>query len=76
MAQARPSDCPASRDAASGCASGHATVTIVDTSWGIPGLGPEGTIALGSMAVAAATMTIVAWRLLFPARTRRRVSPR
>jgi hypothetical protein len=43
-------------------------IIVIDQSWGVPGLGTEGTIALGTMAIAAVAMTIFASRALLPAR--------
>ncbi len=45
---------------------GHGVVTVIDTNWGVPGLGLDGTIGLGAMAIAAATVTLLAWRTLTP----------
>lgn len=39
-------------------------ITVIDHSWGLPGLGPDGTIALGAMTIAAATVSAIAWRTL------------
>jgi hypothetical protein len=50
---------------------GQNAITVIDDSWGVPGLGTEGTIALGGMAIAAATVTIIAWRALTPMRPAR-----
>ena len=55
-----------------GCAAprrdGHETITVVDTSWGVPGLGTEGTLAVAGMALSAAVVSVVAWRALAPGR--------
>lgn len=48
---------------------GHGAITVIDTSWGVPGLGLDGTIALGAMAIAAATVSLLAWRALSPVRS-------
>lgn len=42
----------------------HDAITVIDHSWGLPGLGPDGTIALGAMTIAAATVSTIAWRAL------------
>lgn len=42
----------------------HDAITVIDHSWGLPGLGPDGTIALGAMTIAAATVSAIAWRAL------------
>ncbi len=51
---------------------GQGAITVIDDSWGVPGLGTDGTLALGGMAIAAATVTIIAWRALTPMRPARR----
>jgi len=61
----------ASIDAVANCA-GHGTITVIDTSWGVPGLGADGTVALGGMAIAAAMATLLAWRKLQPVKPARR----
>lgn len=60
-----------------GCAIGPAAmgreaITVIDQSWGLPWLGPDGTLALGAMAIAAATITTIAWRVIAPAAAPRR----
>ncbi len=52
--------------------SGQESITVIDDSWGVPGLGTDGTLALGGMAIAAATVTIIAWRALTPPKLVRR----
>jgi hypothetical protein len=75
----KASGCPVTHKAADSATSnawidgsGQTSVTIIDHSWGVPGLGTDGTLALGGMAIAAATVTIVAWRALTPAKLVRR----
>lgn len=51
-------------------ADGQGAIVVIDHSWGLPGLGPDGTLALGAMAIAAATVSTIAWRALAPARVR------
>jgi hypothetical protein len=46
--------------------SGQTSITVIDDSWGVPGLGTDATLAMGGMAIAAATVTIIAWRALTP----------
>ena len=55
-----------------GGGSGQNSITVIDDSWGVPGLGTDGTLALGGMAIAAATVTIIAWRALTPLKLVRR----
>jgi hypothetical protein len=54
----------------------HVTITEIDQSWGLPGLGAEGTVALGGMAMASAIMIVLACRALMPVRTGLRVTRR
>ncbi len=51
---------------------GQDKVQIVDDSWGIAGLGPDGTLALVGLIVAAITVTLIAWRALTPEPVRAR----
>jgi hypothetical protein len=52
--------------------SDQTSITVIDDSWGVPGLGTDGTLAMGGMAIAAATVTIIAWRALTPPKLVRR----
>jgi hypothetical protein len=51
---------------------GQNSITVIDDSWGVPGLGTDGTLAMGGLAIAAATVTIIAWRALTPPKLVRR----
>ncbi len=53
-----------STPASGGDGSGQNSITVIDNSWGVPGIGTDGTLAMGGMAIAAATVTIIAWRAL------------
>lgn len=51
---------------------GRESITVINESWGVPGLGTDGTLAMGGMAIAAAAVTIIAWRALTPTKPVRR----